>query len=407
VLASSSVQGASNNLADGIAVLDRALKGEVTAHYDDLLAQLGGIGEADRVLEIVRGGVHSLQETMGRVRDEIVEPHRMVSSKTRQLENLTQTVDTLHRIIRMLKLIARLKESLGAGASARKDKESAGGLGGAGGAASSTSDLAKAAKMLTEIRELEREGGAHDLAGVDVIDRDARWLAAAGRDIRAQAAAALRAGMEASSQAEVGAALQVYHNLGELNVAVDSQVSALAAAAVDHVREALDPQRLSAAMGGGPGGGGGGGGGSRPGGPISRSGMPPSGQEHRWAEALWQRLGAASEQVYAAGMSAWHLQRVLAKKRDPISHALFLDEVTTHAAGAGAKRAPPCERFIASFSKGMGEVLQRSHAAAGFARDTLLVGFPRLVTLLEGTGSATRSETARRERTTIFLGARG
>lgn len=259
MLASSSVQGASNNLADGIAVLDRALKGEVTAHYDDLLAQLGGIGEADRVLEIVRGGVHSLQETMGRVRDEIVEPHRMVSSKTRQLENLTQTVDTLHRIIRMLKLIARLKESLGAGASARKDKESAGGLGGAGGAASSTSDLAKAAKMLTEIRELEREGGAHDLAGVDVIDRDARWLAAAGRDIRAQAAAALRAGMEASSQAEVGAALQVYHNLGELNVAVDSQVSALAAAAVDHVREALDPQRLSAAMGGGPGGGGGGG----------------------------------------------------------------------------------------------------------------------------------------------------
>ena len=186
VLASSSVQGASNSLADGIAVLDRALKGEVNAHYDELLGQLGGIGEADRVLDIVRGGVHSLRETMARVKDEIVEPHRMVSSKTRQLENLTKTVDTLHSIIRMLKLIARLRESLDAAAGA-----SAGRKDGAG--ATSTSDLAKAAKMLTDIRELEREGEG-DLAGVDAIDRDARWLAGAGRDIRAQASAALKAG---------------------------------------------------------------------------------------------------------------------------------------------------------------------------------------------------------------------
>jgi uncharacterized membrane protein YgcG len=83
-------------------------------------------------------------------------------------------------------------------------------------------------------------------------------------------------------------------------------------------------------------------------------------------------------------MSAWHLQRVLAKKRDPISHALFLDEALGSAGTVTGRRAAPCERFIVAFSKGAGEVLQRSYAAAGFARDTLLVGFPRLVTLLEG-----------------------
>ena len=389
------MHAASTGLADGIAVLDRALKTEVDAHYDELLAQLGGIGEADRILEIVRAGVHSLQETMGRVRDEIVEPHRMVSSKTRQLENLTKTVDTLHRIIRMLKLVARLKETLHAASGGGAKQAGGAGAGGGTHAGAATGDLAKAAKMLADIKELEREGGAGWTDGVEVIDRDARWLAGAGRDIRAAAGAALKAGMEAASQAEVGAALQVYHNLGELNAAVDAQVSALAAAAVDHVREALDPARLAAAMGGGRGAGGGGGGGGitsgggvgRPGGAVSRSGMPPSGQEHRWAEALWQRMGAAFEQVAAAGMSVWHLQRVLAKKRDPISHALFLDEVTRASSAGGATkqaRAPPCERFVAAFSKGTGEVLQRSHAAAGFARDTLLVGFPRLVTLIQG-----------------------
>ena len=75
--------------------------------------------------------------------------------------------------------------------------------------------------MLTEIRELEREG---DLSGVEVIDRDARWLAGAAREIKHQAAAALKAGMEMSSQAEVGSVLQVYYNLGELTQAVDAQV---------------------------------------------------------------------------------------------------------------------------------------------------------------------------------------
>ena len=44
----------------------------------------------------------------------------------------------------------------------------------------------------------------------------------------------------------------------------------------------------------------------------------------------------------------------------------------------------PCERFVWQLSKGAGEAFGRAHAAAGFARDTLLKGFPRLVTLIEG-----------------------
>ena len=112
MLASGTVQAATSALDGGIDALDFALKSEVRAHYDDLLAQLGGMDEADRVLEIVRGGVHALQDTMGRVREEIVEPHRTVSAKTRQLENITRTVDVLHRVVRSLKLSQRLKETM-------------------------------------------------------------------------------------------------------------------------------------------------------------------------------------------------------------------------------------------------------------------------------------------------------
>ena len=229
MLASGTVQAATSALDGGIDALDFALKSEVRAHYDDLLAQLGGMDEADRVLEIVRGGVHALQDTMGRVREEIVEPHRTVSAKTRQLENITRTVDVLHRVVRSLKLSQRLKETMR-------------GIASAGAATASAGDLAKAAKMLGDAREVDREG-AGDLAGIDVVDRDARWLASAARDVRARTKAALDAGMSAKSQAEVGAALQVFHNLGELNAAVDAQISSLASEAVDAIPRRVGPSR--------------------------------------------------------------------------------------------------------------------------------------------------------------------
>ena len=379
MLASGTVQAATSALDGGIDALDFALKSEVRAHYDDLLAQLGGMDEADRVLEIVRGGVHALQDTMGRVREEIVEPHRTVSAKTRQLENITRTVDVLHRVVRSLKLSQRLKETMR-------------GIASAGAATASAGDLAKAAKMLGDAREVDREG-AGDLAGIDVVDRDARWLASAARDVRARTKAALDAGMSAKSQAEVGAALQVFHNLGELNAAVDAQISSLASEAVDAIRDALDPRALSREMGSGGGGGLGGGSMDR------RLGMPPAGQEREWAEALWTRLGAAMDVARARGMSAWHLQRVLAKKRDPITHALFLDETTREkgetsdtADRPSGRRPTPCERFALAFSKGAGEVFQRAHAGAGFARDALLAGYPRLASLLEATHDSLAKE---------------
>ena len=95
-----------------IADLDAALALEVREHHDELLHQLGGIDEADRVLQIVKGGVASLRQTMGRVRDEIVEPHTAVDAKTRQLENLTTTVDLLRRVVRASKLNAKLRAAL-------------------------------------------------------------------------------------------------------------------------------------------------------------------------------------------------------------------------------------------------------------------------------------------------------
>ena len=56
-------------------------------------------------------------------------------------------------------------------------------------------------------------------------------------------------------------------------------------------------------------------------------------------EVLWEKLGAALTALVAAATAAWHVQRVLAKKRDPLLHVLFLDQV------APPGMPPPCDAF--------------------------------------------------------------
>lgn len=46
-------------------------------------------------------------------------------------------------------------------------------------------------------------------------------------------------------------------------------------------------------------------------------------------EVLWQKAGLASEQMHKSVVAIWHVQRVLAKKRDPLTHVLFIDECLT------------------------------------------------------------------------------
>jgi hypothetical protein len=49
--------------------------------------------------------------------------------------------------------------------------------------------------------------------------------------------------------------------------------------------------------------------------------------QHLKQDKLWALLRTAADALTAGALAAWQLQRVLAKKRDPLSHVLLLDEV--------------------------------------------------------------------------------
>lgn len=71
-------------------------------------------------------------------------------------------------------------------------------------------------------------------------------------------------------------------------------------------------------------------------------------------EALWTRLAESMDVVHDAAVAVWHLQRVLAKKRDPLTHDLFIHIVQgregsgldAEAVSNGTDAALlPCQRF--------------------------------------------------------------
>lgn len=225
------------------------------------------------------------------MRAEIAEPYKHIKTKSKQLASLHDTVELLRTVIRVLKQMKRLQELMESGGA--------------------NVDLAKAAQLYNEIETLRKET---DLAGVEVVDDEIPWLVESGNQIRSEAMKGLEKGMEALNQAEVGSILQVYYNMGELKPTVESLIGKYKGLTVKSVSLALDMKAISASVGGSLGTGG-----------MQRSnasqGLP------RARESLWQRMGTCLDQLHGIVVAVWHLQRVLAKKRDPISHVGFLDEV--------------------------------------------------------------------------------
>ena len=135
------------------------------------------------------------------------------------------------------------------------------------------------------------------------------------------------------SQAKVGAALQVFFNLGELAPAVDALIARHVHELDRTAKTALDSRHLSLSLGAAA---------SRSGpatGPGGARGvtLPQPGAAGTWQEKLWQGVRSMCDALVAGGVAVWHLQRVAAKKRDPLTHVLFLDDLCG-TSGSGASQ---------------------------------------------------------------------
>lgn len=295
-LSSGSAASRIEKLQEGLRQLDSQLRHEVLSRHQDFLQQLSSLKASDSALSSIRSSVSALQSSIRKIRSELSDPHRTISTKTLQLSNLHSTTELLQSTIRTLRLSKKLRDLF----DSVPDPEKL--------------DLSKAAQLHFEILTLYNE---HHLTGIDVVDSELKWVLEVGQKLRAEGMKVLERGLEGLNQAEVGAGLQVFYNMGELRGTVDGLVSKYKGMGVKSISVALDMKAIS------------GGGGGFAGGPgaVQRSGTPQIGGGLKAKEALWQRMSVCMDQLHSIMIVVWHLQRVLSKKRDPFTHVLLLDEV--------------------------------------------------------------------------------
>lgn len=337
-------QAQSEQLRDGLRILEGELSTQISNRHQVLLHHVRKLLDTENSLQGFVLSVDSLQSAVKRIRAEIAGPYDQVKTKTKQLRNLHGTVDLLRHLIHRLKLAQKLRAQL---------------------SASTSIDLAKAAKLLTDIAALDSEV---DMTGVEVVAADEEFLKTAALTVREQAEAALLEGMESLSQAKVGSALQVYFNLEELHKAVNNLQSKYLHDFERSVKQALDSRHLNA----GPT-------------PVAAGGLlgastTRSPNAVAWQDKLWQGLKDVADLMHTSTMSVWHLQRVVAKKKDPLTHVCFLDVLV------GPNEPLITEGFWNQIVRILTDVMNSisKPTKGGFVRDVLISSYPKLATILEG-----------------------
>ncbi|XP_030581142.1 conserved oligomeric Golgi complex subunit 5 [Archocentrus centrarchus] len=323
-------------LAQGISQLDKELHSQVVARHEDLLAQATGIESLEGVLQMMQTRISALQAAVDRIRTKIVDPYNKIVARITQLARLQGACDLLRRIIRILYLSKRLQGQLQGG----------------------SREITKAAQSLNELDYLSQ---GVDLSGIEVIENDLLLISRARLEVENQAKRLLEQGIEIQNPTQVGTALQVFYNLGSLRETISSVVGGYQTIIQDNITTALDIKGLTQT--------------ANPRGAPGRAVLPTPGNTAAFRAALWTNLEKLMDQICAACRQVQHLQKVLMKKRDPVTHVCFIDDII--------KDGQPdiLYTFWNNFTTTLSEELHRATEASSFLKQAFEGEYPKLLRL--------------------------
>jgi len=283
-------------LTSSLQSLDVLIQQHVCSHYTDLLSHAVASSELEQSLAVMATHIQSLQLSTDRVRARVREPYDKIKAGTTSLARLQQTADILRRVIRILQLSKRLAVSMGQG----------------------ETDLAKAASGLAELSSLLQE----DLTGLEVVEGEARRARQWRAEVERQGEQLLVRGLTTGNQAQLGTGLQVFYNLGTLPEIVDSMVEELHSKLKSTWVEGLDIKRISdksqvegLSKNGraGPG----------------KASMPGPGNMAAFRATLWANIDSLLDSLHSHMVKMFHLQRLLCKKVDPMTHQPYISSLST------------------------------------------------------------------------------
>nr|XP_002121988.1 conserved oligomeric Golgi complex subunit 5 [Ciona intestinalis] len=330
-------------LMDGISILDKQLQSQIASRHEDLLAQATGIESLEGILTMMQTRINSLQAVVDRIRNKVGEPYQKIQSRTIQLGRLQATCDLLRRIIRIQRLSKRLHTQLNGG----------------------IREITKAAQSLSELDYLSQ---GVDLSGIEVIEEDRNFIRRAKEEVDGQARRLLEQGNSTLNQTHTATALQVYYNLGLLRSPIETACTDAMTNMKRNISEALDVNILSQASvnqmsNKGPG--------------KATGSIPTPGNSAQFRLRLWNNIEMLMDQISAACLQMIHLQKVLSKKRDPVTHLKFTDELVK-----GGGDVHFVKKFWEFLVQNLKKELSASAQASNYVTQAFEGEYPKLLRLV-------------------------
>ena len=292
--------------------------------------------EVEASLGVMATHIQSLHTSTDRLRARVREPFDKIEAGTTSLARLQETADILRRVIRILQLSKRLAGSMAGG----------------------ETDVGKAAQGLAELSDLLQE----DLTGLEVVEGEARRARQWRAEVERQGEQLLARGLETGNQASTGTGLQVFYNLGSLPAVVAGLLDSLHSEVRQAWTEGLDIKSISER---------GEQGGEARGRTPGRANLP-SGNMAAFRATLWSNLDSLLEGLHAHVVKVYHLQRLLCKKVDPLTHQAYIS-VLDHPA------------LVSTSWSRLTDIVRTSLADAviksNFVKQTLEAEYPKLVKL--------------------------
>jgi len=245
--------------------LNAELRTQVASQHTELFKQVNTVKQLEEVLFTVNSGVNELQENIKSIRLELMEPYLMIKERTEKLERVQTTVDLLRKVSRFLYVVKQLRDYL------------------------DSNKLPEAAESLHELDMIRSQS---DLTGIKLIDKEIEWIVHAQENVLQSAERMLLQGMESQNQSHVANGLQVFYNFRILEEKLRASVTSLNAKVFQSIDTLLNDE-------------------------FSEGGI-------RSRTDLWNRIERLMEEFYSCCVQCWHLQIVLAKMKDPITHQSFV-----------------------------------------------------------------------------------
>ncbi|CAF1351030.1 unnamed protein product [Adineta steineri] len=283
------------HLNELIRTLDAEIKQQVSSNAPILFRQASSIGTIEDVLENMQTRIKSLKATADRISSKVTEPYNKILSRKNQLTRLQNTCDLLRRIKGILQQTKKLEKFMAPSNTGQQQIE-----------------LVKASQCLNELEHFTVDA---DFTGIDAVEKDLQFVFKARHDIQTQAQDVLENGLHHLNPAQIGTALQVFFNLGTLHDHVQSIEQRLLKNFQTQIADCLDLKQLSKNKD--P---------SNPG----RSTMPSVGNTPQFRASLWINIEKILDLLYVNVAQLYNLSRVLTKKKDPITHGTFMDELIKH-----------------------------------------------------------------------------